>query len=250
MRYLPVLCTILMAGTIAACSSGPRLVETPAHPQISQRGSAVIAEPLDRALLSSLVIDYINLFRSRHNLSLLTYEEQASRAAFWMSDYQARAGEVSHVAKTNGFTRMGDRYRMVGGGTYACGYENAGWYPLFNNPIGRNYTYDEMARSIVDGWINSPEHLENLVVKAEGTGYIGLGVAKGSHTGLPGIYSTMNIFFYLPKWTDYSDVGKQTASTPGAVAGQSKTSAVKKTTTTSKTSTSAKKKTTTTKKSK
>jgi uncharacterized protein YkwD len=202
----------------------------------------VVAEPVDRALLSSLVIDYINLFRSKHNLSILTYEDKASKAAFWMSDYQARSGEVSHVAKTNGMTRMGDRYRMAGGGTYACGYENAGWYPLFNTPIGRNYTYDEMARSIVDGWINSPEHLENLVVKAEGTGYIGVGVAKGSHTGVAGIYSTMNIFFYLPQWNDVSELSKQTKSAPAAVTGASAkatgtTAAKKKTTTTTKRST-------------
>lgn len=241
MRHLPVLSSILMAGIIAGCASGPKLVETPAHPQISERGRTVIAEPVDRALLSSLVIDYINLFRSKHNLSILTYEEQASRAAFWMSDYQARAGEVSHVAKTNGFTRMGDRYRMVGGGTYACGYENAGWYPLYNTPIGRNYTYDEMARSIVDGWINSPEHLENLVVKAEGKGFIGVGVAKGSHTGLGGIYSTMNIFFYLPQWADYSDLNKTTTSAPkAAVTGTKPTT----TTTTKKKSATPKKKTT------
>jgi hypothetical protein len=116
-----------------------------------------------------------------------------------MANYQANREEVSHKAMVLGMERFGDRYRKSGGGIYACGYENAGWYPSFAPPFGRNYTYDEMARNIVDGWINSPTHHECLTAKADGaSGVIGLGVAQGRHNGDTGIYTTMNVFFYLP----------------------------------------------------
>jgi uncharacterized protein YkwD len=243
MRILPLLCPIMAAGLIAGCASAPKLVHMPVHPRLSEQGRMVIAEPVDRALLSTLVIDYINLFRSKYNLSILTYEHQASKAAFWMSEYQAKAGAVSHVAKASGMTRMGDRYRNAGGGSYACGYENTGWYPLFNPATGRNLTYDEMARSIVDGWINSADHFKNLTVKAEGEGYIGLGIARGSLSGLSGIYSTMNVFFYLPQWEDYSDLNKQSVTTPPAAAKSAQgaaTTSTKKETTKKKTTKSSK----------
>ena len=199
MKYIFLSIAILLPALAIGCAGPARPYITPAHPAVSQRGFRVIADRLDTELLSSLVIDYINLYRNKRNLPILTCEVEASHTAFWMANYQANRGVVSHKAMVLGMERFGDRYRRNGGGVYACGYENAGWYPTFAPPFGRNYTYDEMARNIVDGWINSPTHHECLVAKADGaTGVIGLGVASGRHNGDTGIYTTMNVFFYLP----------------------------------------------------
>jgi len=246
MRYLPIFSLLLATALVAGCANGSReLVTISPHPQLYARGKRVIDSMVDRNLLSTLVIDYINLYRAKRNVGLLTYEEKASEAAFWMSDYQAKIGQVSHVAKTAGMNRMGDRYRSLGGGSYACAFENTGWYPVFDSPAGRNYTYDEMARNIVDGWINSPKHHEGLIVNAQGEGFIGLGVAKGRYNGVTGIYATMNIFFYLPQW---SAGNVSAARTQEATTGMAKSSnASSKAKTDAKKSTA--KKTTTKKKS-
>lgn len=246
MRSASFLSLLLATVLVAGCANGSRqLVTLNAHPQLYARGERVIDSVIDRNLLSDLVINYINLYRSKRSVALLTYESKASQAAFWMSDYQAKVGQVSHVAKPAGMTRMGDRYRSLGGGPYAAAFENTGWYPIFNSPGGRNYTYDEMARNIVDGWINSPKHHEGLIVNAQGEGFIGLGVAKGRYHGVSGIYATMNIFFYLPEWSP-DNAAVAGAQPRSSVSGSgSKSSATAKSTakqgTTAKKTTSKKK---------
>lgn len=191
---------VIMAVTVIGCA-GARgsLYNTSPSPSLQKRGNVQIGARLDRDLLSTLVIDYINLYRSKRNLPLLMHEKRAGDAALWMANYQSSKSVVTHFSETPDMHRFGDRYRQKGGGNYSTGYENAGWYPLFDPQLARNYTYDEMARHIVDGWINSPSHHRALIVKAEGDGVIGLGVSPGSCQGCNGIFATMNVFFFVPE---------------------------------------------------
>jgi uncharacterized protein YkwD len=193
---LAALCLLALAG----CAVYPsNIVKTPAHPALSSRGMATITEPLDRELLASLVVDYINLYRSKHNLTILPTDNTIGNAAEWMADYQATHHEVTHVTPQEGWRKFGERYLRLGGKQYVAGYENASWSPLYDPAVGVNFTYDEMARDIVDGWINSPEHHVNLIAQMDRTdGYIGVGVAGGDHGGYPGVYATMDIFMFMP----------------------------------------------------
>jgi|GEM_PF-2340714 len=197
-RLIPAAAALALA-TLAGCaaSQNARYVTSP-RSALQARGSSVIGAKLDRGRLSALVVDYINIYRSRRNLPILSTETRAAAAASWMANYQSAHSMVTHYSLDPGMRRFGDRYRQNGGGRYSVGYENAGWYPLFDPTLGRNYTYDEMARNIVDGWINSPSHHRALIVKAEGDGIIGLGVAPGTCKGTDGVFATMNVFFYMP----------------------------------------------------
>ncbi len=195
------LAALLAAVAIAGCSASQHLFVTPPHSAFQERGRAVIGEHLDRDLLSSLVVDYINLYRSKRNLPIVYTEHNATSAALWMAEYQASRAKVTHVAEDNPeMRRFGDRYRRSGGGNYSAGFENTGWYPLFDPALDRNHTYDEMARDILDGWINSPSHHAALIVRGDGAnGVIGLGVAPGDRIGTTGIFATMDLFFYMPE---------------------------------------------------
>lgn len=191
---------VTMAAAVMSCAgSRGSLYTTSPNPSLQKRGNLQIGTRLDRTLLSTLVIDYINLYRSKRNLPVLMHEKRAGDAALWMANYQSSKSAVTHFSEAPDMRRFGDRYRQQGGGNYSTGYENAGWYPLYDPQLERNYTYDEMARHIVDGWINSPSHHKALIVKAEGDGVIGLGVSPGSCKGCDGIFATMNVFFFIPE---------------------------------------------------
>jgi len=200
MRTPSSLAIVLGLLAVAGCA-GPTagIVRTPSHPEARRQGASVIGAPLDRRRLAALVVTYINLYRSKHNLSLPRPDSIATVAADWMADYQAGHRTVTHVTEQEGWRKFGERYRRLGGGAYTAGYENASWSPLFDPAAGSNLTYDQMARAIVDGWINSPKHHQNLIAQMEGTDpYIGVGVAVGDNAGYAGIYATMDIFMFAP----------------------------------------------------
>ncbi|MEO6048816.1 MAG: CAP domain-containing protein [Candidatus Kapaibacterium sp.] len=187
---------IAVALCLFGCATIPdNVVRTPPHPALKRRGDEVIGRTIDRDLLASLTVEYINLFRSKHNLTLLTRDQRTADAAGWMADYQSRVKKVTHIANTSGWNKLGDRYRRSGGGEYVAGYENASWSPLYEPSLGRNHTYDEMARIIVDGWINSPEHFKNLLPEWDGARpVVGVGIAGGQMQDYDGIFATMDLF--------------------------------------------------------
>lgn len=228
---LPILAAVMAAATAGCAGSQQALHVTRPHSALQGRGSAVIGERLNRDLLSSLVVEYINLYRNKRNLPFLAHENKAAEAALWMANYQSANAVVTHYSTDSGMRRFGDRYRRIGGGNYSAGYENTGWYPLFDPQLERNYTYDEMARNIVDGWINSPSHHKALIVKADGDGVIGLGVCPGDREGTGGIFATMNAFFYLPQnkitYTSPAQTQQPTAKPQGTTPQKSRPSAKK-----------------------
>jgi uncharacterized protein YkwD len=199
-RYLLTLLLGSMALLATGCAATTgNLVRTSAHPQLARRGQAVIGDTLDTRLLESILFDYINLFRSKHNLSLFREDRQASVAATWMAAYQSTVGSITHRSQRSGMETFVDRYRSSGGAEYQYGGENTQWAAL-HLEFGPNFTYDEMARRLLDNWINSPEHLENLVMKGEDLdATLGIGIVRGNYQGWDGIYATTDQFFHTPQ---------------------------------------------------
>lgn len=195
---LPIL---LVAGAVVAggCTTLTEPVRTGPGYGIAELGRQRITDTLDVELLSTLTLDYVNLYRARYDLPRLNLDQRAAQAAQWMASYQASRSAVTHVADVPSMRIFPLRYRACGGVAYERGVENAGWYKLFETDSLRNLTYDEMARRIVDGWINSPSHHRNLVARAGATeGLVGVGIARGRFANIEGIYSTLNVFFPWP----------------------------------------------------
>jgi uncharacterized protein YkwD len=166
---------------------------------LARMGRATIADTVDYDLLSDMVIGYINLYRAKYHLDKLMPTREATRAAYWMADYQSRTGIVGHVSDIPGMSLFPERYRHSGGQSYAYGVENAGWCAIIDVYQERNRTYDEVARRIVDNWVNSPEHRKNLLATAdESYGVVGLGLCRGKLNGFDGLYATMDAFFIWP----------------------------------------------------
>lgn len=166
---------------------------------IAELGPGAIADTLDIELLATLTLDYVNLYRARFDLPRLNLDKRAAECAQWMATYQSKREMVTHIADVPAMRIFPMRYRACGGESYARGVENAGWYRLFESDSARNLTYDEMARRIVNGWINSPSHHRNLIARAgEAEGMVGVGIARGEYDGIEGVYSTLNVFFPWP----------------------------------------------------
>jgi uncharacterized protein YkwD len=205
--------TVAAATLVAAgCATTDNLVHTAPHPQLAKRGAAIIGPQLDTRLLDTLLVTYINLFRSKHVLSRFDSDPYATKAARWMAQYQAKIGAVTHEADAKGMKTVADRYTSSGGPEYAFSGENAVWTPLFDADLGRNLTYDEMARRILDHWINSPSHFKTLVMKSnQVVGGVGVGAAQGINAGWDGVYATMDAVFHWPE-TDMEAWQKRSAT--------------------------------------
>jgi uncharacterized protein YkwD len=213
MKRTPLILTVVAATLVGVgCATTDNLVHTAPHPQLARQGAAIIGPQLDTQLLDTLLYTYINLFRSKHLLSRFDIDPYATRSARWMAQYQANIGAVTHEASASGMQTVGKRYTSSGGPEYAFSGENASWTPFFDADLGRNLTYDEMARRILDNWINSPHHFQNLVLKSsEVRGGIGVGSAQGMNSGWDGVYSTMDAVFQWPE-TDLEAWQKRSAA--------------------------------------
>jgi uncharacterized protein YkwD len=198
-RALPAFLLIAVAAVAGGCTTLTDPIRTGPGYGIAELGGQRIGDSVDIDLLASLTLDYVNLYRARYDLPRLNLDRRAAQAAQWMASYQASRSAVTHVADVPSMRIFPMRYRACGGVAYERGVENAGWYKLFEADSLRNLTYDEMARRIVDGWINSPSHHRNLIARAGNTeGLVGVGIARGRYATIDGIYSTLNVFFPWP----------------------------------------------------
>lgn len=190
-RIVPFfLVSLILAGCAATSESS--LEVTPASKKLQEQ----IGRTLDRELLAQRVIDYVNAYRARFRIAPVQAERQAMQAAQWMADYQARKSIVTHTADAPRLREFGDRYRYHGGPSDAFGAENAGFFSIHSLDLERKRTYDEMARHIVNLWIASPDHQQNLVARFENSpGVAGVGLTLGMYKGAEGIFTTMDVFF-------------------------------------------------------
>lgn len=128
----------------------------------------------DRAATGRYVHQYINEERTERGLEPLDFDEDLREVARYYSARMAREDFFSHTAPDGG--TLADRYDRFGydcrvsidEGRVATGGENLA-YTYYGAPVrtddGIEY-YDserDLARGIVDGWMNSAGHRKNLL---------------------------------------------------------------------------------------
>jgi uncharacterized protein YkwD len=186
---------LFAALVVVGCGSSSSTVEFGALPA-SSKLQQQIGRTLDRDLLASRIIEYVNAYRARFNVAPVSPDRRVMQTAQWMADYQARNAVVTHTTNIPKLREFGERYRYHGGPDDSFGAENAGFYSLMSSELERKQTYDEMARLIVTQWALSPEHQENLLARFENSrGNAGVGVTLGMYKGSEGIFTTMDVFF-------------------------------------------------------
>lgn len=129
---------------------------------------------IDRAATERYIHEYINDERTERGLQPLEFDPALREVARYYSARMAREDFFAHTAP-DGAT-LSDRYDRFGydcrvsvsGGRIATGGENLAYtyYEVPVNTDGGVEFYDterDLARGIVDGWMNSQGHRENLL---------------------------------------------------------------------------------------
>lgn len=180
-----------MIAVIAMGVVYPQLLENPgAIPDgveqfrsVAQEGTTVDVEEFDVSRTERLVHHYVNQRRTDRGLNQLGFDPDLASIARAYSQDMAERNFFSHYSpEGNDFS---DRYESAG---YDCSLRRGdkmykGGENLAKNYVGRpvstadgreTYTTpDELAQAVVRGWMNSPEHRENMlkpVWRREGIG--------------------------------------------------------------------------------
>ncbi len=121
---------------------------------------------VDFALLSAAIFYATNWARRTHNLPELVYDSRLAQAAQFHVKSMVKNDFFSHTGIENGYVTLGDRMRAfkVPGRTHG---ENIALRSL------RGETYVEYAFNVIQSWLKSPGHRQNMLnkhFKALGTG--------------------------------------------------------------------------------
>lgn len=182
--------TLLIAAAPAAAQTRERTA--PARDSVEMRG-------FDEERISRLVFEETNAQRRRHRLAPLQADESLRIAALRHSTDMARRGYFSHTSGR--FLRrekFSDRIQQSGfrGRKMA---ENIAMYPTVKgwaaSGDGRGYglsyhNYQDLAREIVRGWMESPGHRRNILDPS--LSHLGVGCQIADRRGVPYVYSTQN----------------------------------------------------------
>lgn len=122
---------------------------------------------IDHELLDQLVMDGINYERERKGIKPLSLSGVLIAAAKIQTEYQIKMNGLSHYQKTPELKTVGDRVKYFGGYYRGVG-ENVQFQGFTIRTYGNKEeiittSYEEAARNIVNGWINSPGHYGNLI---------------------------------------------------------------------------------------
>lgn len=157
---------------------------------------------LDRAAVERYVHQFVNEERRAHGLQPVDRDRELRRIARYHSRDMAGTGYFSHTSP--GGETMGDRYETFGydcrvktqEDTYAAGSENIAytWYRVHVQQSDGDTVYHtdekQLARGIVEGWMNSPGHRENILRPYWDDE--GIGVAVTQERGNTKVYATQN----------------------------------------------------------
>ncbi|MCT9096663.1 CAP domain-containing protein [Haloarchaeobius sp. HME9146] len=147
---------------------------------------------VDAGELERLVHQAVNDRRTDRGLSPLTHQPGLREIARYHSRDMSREGYFAHTAP-DGET-MGDRYDRFGydcrvdrgDGYYATGAEN-----IYKTQFGgTGYSEAALADRVVDGWMNSDGHRENIL--QDYWQNEGIGVAVVEEDGMTTVYVTQN----------------------------------------------------------
>ena len=159
----------------AACSAQPA-----PNPALARQ---IEPEGLDQWLFDEAVRDAVNAERCRRGLVPLAQDPALARAASIHSGDMVVHEFFDHNSPVDGRTTLGDRYAQTGA-QYSRAAENIATISLYDfdgrhfnrrNPAACDFTftqggpsiaglsYSGAARSLVDGWMDSPGHRRNLL---------------------------------------------------------------------------------------
>jgi uncharacterized protein YkwD len=125
---------------VCACSpTAPSSTDTSGPPRAEAPSSPVV----------SAIIDLTNEERMQQGLPALRGEARLSRAAQLQAEQAARAARLDHILSDAQYPRPEDRLAAAGYAWQAYAENLASGYPD--------------ARSVVEGWIESPDHRANIV---------------------------------------------------------------------------------------
>lgn len=136
---------------------------------------------VDRAAVEQAVHGEVNQRRTDRGLSELGFDEDLREIARSHSEDMAGEGYFAHRdAENRGYAA---RYAAhdyecrvpISEGKYFTGGENISLYPI----EGNSDAADEIAEAVVDGWMGSPGHRENMLESAWRVE--GIGAAVGEH---------------------------------------------------------------------
>jgi uncharacterized protein YkwD len=133
----PLLCVLFL------CACGPTA------PSSTGASSTAPAESQPASPVDAGIIDLTNEARTRQGLPTLGADVRLSRAAQLQAEQMARAGRIDHVLTGAAHPRPEDRLDAAGYDWQAYGENLASGYPD--------------ARSLVQGWMDSPGHRANIV---------------------------------------------------------------------------------------
>lgn len=143
--------------------------EKPAHLVEKEKQSQEAAPDGDRAL-EALVLELANQARQEHGLQPTAFHSSLQSAALAHSQEMVETGVMSHTSPTPGRTTPYDRILLTGFQPRGCGENLA-------RMVNRKDA--TLAREVVDGWMNSPGHRQNLLTPE--FSLMGIGIArKGS----------------------------------------------------------------------
>jgi uncharacterized protein YkwD len=168
---------------------------------------------LDRDLLERAIIYFTNREREKHRLRSCRYEEKLREAARSHSEEMVRHRYFSHESPIPENRELLDRIKKVQiplantvmgeniGVDYLLKIAGVPYYKTYRQgkivyisvdteePIGYQ-SYWDFAKSMVDNWMKSSGHRENIL--NEKFDRIGIGVAAGAFKGFDAIYVTQN----------------------------------------------------------
>jgi uncharacterized protein YkwD len=169
-------------------------------------------EAVNSELLTAAVLHETNRRRAEKGLPALKYHPKAQQPAEIQSQIMKRRGSISHENPENPrFATLPKRIQSVGvnpgfaaenvatafGLQYQSGRafykrEEAGKMVFSYLPNGaaiRPHTYESFARALVDAWMNSPGHRDNILHKEPL--YLGVSCVAGmGESGMPVFYCT------------------------------------------------------------
>lgn len=153
---------------------------------------------IDERRVEMLVHQYVNQERQERGLSAVGYDDELAGIARNHSEDMATRSYFSHESPSG--DGMKDRYANAGyqcrvqtsENTYVTGGENLAqtWvYETVSTTDGSEYydSADELARGIVDQWLNSPGHRENVLMESWESEGIGVEVKQSGK-----VYATQN----------------------------------------------------------
>jgi uncharacterized protein YkwD len=180
----------LLALLIAGCAHSPDLSK-----RDSALDQAMTVQGFDHALLSRAIFRQTNAVRVANGAPLLEALPELDDAADMQATYLALNLTVGHHSMFPHEHDVGQRVVRTGLVPSSVG-ENTIMMPARRPPEGPqgDYTYREYAAFLVEGWMNSPDHRETMLLHK----FTGLGcaarIANGFGTRNERVFATQ-VFF-------------------------------------------------------